>query len=75
MSRDDAYRLVQETAQRAWDTRTPFRDLLARRRGRREIDLDAVFDPSAYLTHAGKVFDRLEAEITPPGMLRLRRPL
>jgi adenylosuccinate lyase len=27
--RDDAYRLVQENAQRAWDTRTPFRDLLA----------------------------------------------
>ncbi len=28
-SRDDAYRIVQENAQRAWDTGTPFRDLLA----------------------------------------------
>ena len=29
MVRDDAYRLVQENAQRAWDERTPFRGLLA----------------------------------------------
>src|SRR4029079_4929148 len=29
MTRDDAYRVVQENAQRAWDTRTEFRDLLA----------------------------------------------
>ena len=36
----------------------------ARRGGRRrdvDVDLDAVFDPGAYLTHAGEVFDRLEA--------------
>ena len=61
--RDDAYRLVQENAQRAWDTRTPFRDLLAEALAGtdHEIDLDAVFDPSAYLTHAGEVFDRLDA--------------
>ena len=32
MSRDDAYRLVQEAAQGAWDTGTPFRELLARAR-------------------------------------------
>ncbi len=59
--RDDAYRLVQENAQRAWDTRTPFRDLLAEalEGTGTEIDLDAVFDPNAYLTHAGEVFDRL----------------
>ncbi len=61
--RDDAYRLVQENAQRAWDTRTPFRDLLAAalEGTDHEIDLDAVFDPSAYLTHAGEVFGRLES--------------
>ena len=59
--RDDAYRLVQENAQRAWDTRTPFRDLLAEalEGTDTEIDLDAVFDPNAYLTHTGEVFDRL----------------
>ncbi len=60
--RDDAYRLVQENAQRAWDTRTPFRDLLATAVADSdvEVDLDAVFDPSAYLTHVGEVLDRLE---------------
>ena len=26
-----------------------------------EVDLDAVFDPGAYLRHAGEVFERLEA--------------
>ena len=43
-SRDDAYRIVQENAQRAWDTGTPFRDLLAE--AAPELDLDAVFDPA-----------------------------
>ncbi|KAA0274525.1 MAG: adenylosuccinate lyase [Acidobacteria bacterium] len=63
LGRDEAYRLVQENAQRAWDERTPFRDLLAAALAGsgHEIDLDAVFDPSAYLTHAGEVFARLEA--------------
>ncbi len=61
MVRDDAYRLVQENAQRAWDTKTPFRGLLeeAVADGEVEIDIDAIFDPAAYLTHAGEVFDRL----------------
>jgi len=63
LARDDAYRLVQENAQRAWDTGTPFRDLLAGALAGSDhaIDLDAVFDPGAYLTHAGEVFARLEA--------------
>ncbi len=63
MVRDDAYRIVQQNAQRAWDTRTPFRDLLESALAEREIDLDLdeVFDPSAYLRNAGEVFDRLEA--------------
>ncbi len=61
MVRDDAYRLVQENAQRAWDTRTPFQGLLAEAVASSDIaiDVDAIFDPSAYLTHAGEVFDRL----------------
>ena len=63
MARDDAYRLVQESAQEAWDTRTPFRELLAEGLGGKdiEVDLDAVFDPSAYLAHAGEIFARLES--------------
>jgi len=59
MTRDDAYRLVQENAQRAWDTRTHFRDLLAD--AAPDLDLDAVFDVNAYLTHLPEIFDRLEA--------------
>jgi len=59
--RDDAYRLVQENAQRAWDTRTPFRDLLTEAVAATdvEVDIGAIFDPNAYLTHTGEVFDRL----------------
>ena len=59
MTRDDAYRVVQENAQRAWDTRTEFRDLLAE--AAPGLDLDAVFDYGAYLTHVPEVFARLEA--------------
>jgi adenylosuccinate lyase len=60
LSRDDAYRVVQENAQRAWDTGTEFRDLLAAA-DTPEIDLDAVFDYGAYLTHLPEIFRRLEA--------------
>ena len=43
MPRDDAYRIVQEAAQRAWDTGTPLRELIgARDLG---IDLDAIVRP------------------------------
>ena len=71
MSRDDAYRLVQVAAQRAWDERTPFRDLLAEAIANRaapggeaedavRIDLDAVLDPDAFLEHADELLGRLE---------------
>jgi adenylosuccinate lyase len=59
MTRDDAYRVVQENAQRAWDTGTEFRDLLAE--AAPDLDLDAVFDYDAYLTHLPEIFERLEA--------------
>jgi adenylosuccinate lyase len=59
MTRDDAYRVVQENAQKAWDTGTEFRDLLAETAP--DLDLDAVFDYGAYLTHLPEIFERLEA--------------
>jgi adenylosuccinate lyase len=59
MTRDDAYRLVQKNAQKAWDTGTEFRELLAG--AAPDLDLDAVFDYEAYLTHLPEVFGRLEA--------------
>jgi adenylosuccinate lyase len=58
MSRDDAYRLVQASAQRAWDEGTGFRELIGE--AAPDLDLDAVFDYDAYLRNAGEVFDRLE---------------
>ncbi len=59
MTRDDAYRVVQQNAQEAWDTGTEFRDLLAV--AAPQLDLDAVFDYGAYLTHLPQIFERLEA--------------
>jgi adenylosuccinate lyase len=58
MSRDDAYRLVQESAQRAWDEQTSFRELIAAAAPR--LDLDAVFDYDAYLEHVPEVLARLD---------------
>jgi hypothetical protein len=50
--------VVQENAQQAWDTATPFRDLLGQ--AAPDLDLDAVFDYNAYLTHIPEIFERLE---------------
>jgi adenylosuccinate lyase len=57
-SRDDAYRAVQEAAQRAWDEEIDFRVLLAE--AAPELDLDAVFDPSAFVRHARTIVGRLD---------------
>ena len=57
-SRDDAYRIVQEAAQRAWDERTEFRELLAQ--AAPELDLDAVFDPAAFTRQASAIVERLD---------------
>ena len=60
MVRDDAYRIAQELAQKAWDERTPLRDLLAARDDL-DLDLDAIFDPSQYMRHAQEIVGRLDA--------------
>ena len=58
-SRDDAYRIVQQNAQRAWDTGTPFRELLAA--AAPGLDLDAIFDPDAFVRHAEEIVARIDA--------------
>ncbi len=58
MTRDDAYRLVQECAQRAWDAETPFRELIAEKAP--QLDLDVVLDPKAYLVHVPEILARLD---------------
>jgi len=59
MTRDDAYRIVQEDAQRAWDTGTPLRELLAERE--LEIDLDAIFDLEDVTRHCAEIVSRLDS--------------
>jgi adenylosuccinate lyase len=59
MSRDDAYRLVQESAQRAWDEGTSFRELIGT--AAPDLDLGRVFDYNAYLEHVPEVIARLDA--------------
>jgi adenylosuccinate lyase len=57
-SRDEAYRLVQESAQRAWDEGIDFRELIGK--AAPELDLDAIFDYEAYLEHVPEVIARLD---------------
>ncbi|MDX6387121.1 MAG: adenylosuccinate lyase, partial [Gaiellaceae bacterium] len=60
LARDDAYRLVQRHAMRAWEEETDFAELV---RNDPEIggrvDLDSVFDLAATVRHVDTVFDRL----------------
>ncbi len=58
LTRDDAYRLVQESAQRAWDEGTSFRELIGE--AAPDLDLDTVFDYDAYLEHVPEVLARLD---------------
>ncbi|MDX6615782.1 MAG: adenylosuccinate lyase [Solirubrobacterales bacterium] len=61
MKRDDAYRLVQESAQKAWDTGTPFRELIGAAAPKLSAgDLDGIFDYGAYLKHVPELLARLD---------------
>ena len=60
MARDDAYRIVQELAQRAWDTRTPLRELLAADSRTAGLELDQLFDYGHFVRHAGEIIQRLD---------------
>jgi adenylosuccinate lyase len=62
LGRDEAYRLVQEHALRAWDEELDFRRLVEgdeRIAGR--IDAGTVFDLASYTEHIDAIFDRLHA--------------
>jgi adenylosuccinate lyase len=62
LSRDDAYRLVQRNAMRAWDEELDFRELVrADDEIASRVDLDAVFDLTAYTRHVDTVFARLSS--------------
>jgi adenylosuccinate lyase len=62
LSRDEAYRLVQRYAMRAWDEEIEFRELVradAELAGR--VDLEQVFDLGAFTSHVDTIFERLRA--------------
>ena len=62
LARDDAYRLVQRHAMRAWEEELDFRELV---RGdaalAARVDLEGVFELGAYTAHVDTIFDRLRA--------------
>lgn len=63
--REEAYQLVQRNAMRAWQERTPFKELLladpdvTARLSPEEIE--TLFDPAWHLRHMGAIFARVEA--------------
>jgi adenylosuccinate lyase len=62
LARDEAYRLVQTHAMRAWEQEREFGELVrADPNIAGRVDLDAVFDLDATLRHVDTVFDRLHA--------------
>ena len=60
LARDDAYRVVQELAQRAWDEGIPLRDLLAADDRAAALPLNEIFDYAHYLRHADEILARLD---------------
>jgi adenylosuccinate lyase len=63
MARDDAYRVVQDAAMRAWQGEAGFRELLNTDDDVRERlgdRLDTLFDPAYALRNLGVVFERVE---------------
>jgi adenylosuccinate lyase len=62
LARDDAYRLVQRNAMRAWDEELDFRELVRRDDEiAARIDLGSAFDLGAYTRHVDTVFARLHS--------------
>jgi adenylosuccinate lyase len=63
LKRQDAYKVVQRNAMRAWQERTPFLDLLADdpdvKKHLSRDDLTALFDYNFYLKHVDDSFRRL----------------
>jgi adenylosuccinate lyase len=59
MTRDEAYRVAQELAQRAWNERVPLRELLEAR-PELGIDLDEIFDVGRFARYAEQIVARIE---------------
>src|SRR3712207_9455413 len=57
-SRDDAYRIAQELAQRAWHERTPLRALAEADERTAALELDVIFDLAHFTRFAGEIVGR-----------------
>ncbi len=60
MTRDEAYRIAQELAQRAWTEGVSLRDLLAADERAAGLDLAAIFDYGHYVRYAAEIVGRLD---------------
>jgi adenylosuccinate lyase len=60
-TRDDAYRIVQELAQRAWDEGTPLQGLLAQDDRAAGLDLEEIFTYDHYTRYVAEIVRRLDA--------------
>ena len=66
LGRDEAYRMVQRHAMRAWDEGLDFRGLVrADQQIASRVDLGATFDLAAYTKHVDAVFARVPARMQP----------
>ena len=65
MTRDEAYRIVQANAQRAWDEQRSFRELLEAgaggHRAARLRRLDELFDYGRFVRHEAEIMNRLSS--------------
>ena len=63
MSRDDAYKAVQENAMAAWESETSFRERVAKdariTRYMTAKDLEHTFDLNRQLRYVDRLFDRV----------------
>jgi adenylosuccinate lyase len=60
MARDEAYRIVQELAQRAWVQEIPLSGLLKQDVRTSGLDVDAIFDYGHYVRYADEIVRRLD---------------
>ncbi len=58
-SREEAYRIVQSAAMRAWEEQGRFRELLRASGALSDAELDVCFDPSYALRHVDEIFARV----------------
>ena len=60
-SRDEAYRIVQEQAQRAWDEGISLRELLEADERAAGLNFDEIFSFGPFIRHAQEIVARLDA--------------